>query len=243
MIDFSLILNSRGRPKLLKNLLESIERNTVLQNQIEVLIRADEGNYDTEFLDELCNKYEWLRFFYGERVKNLHVSLNELANKAIGSWIWTLNDDCELQTLGWDDIVLSKIYQYKLENQIKDEILYIKTECDSIDRDKNAGYASFPIVSKKSVETVGYKMHNSLVGLGGDRFLFRCYQELNRVIHCPELMVKHLGHNELYKIRNPDEVGAFMRINTYNHPVDVDKMDISSEVNKLKEYIEKVNSK
>ncbi len=245
MIDFSLILNSRGRPKLLKGLLESIKNTTIVQDKIEILVRVDNDDiqYSKDFLNDLCDKYEWLRFYFGDRVRNVHISLNELANSAIGRFIWILNDDCEILTLGWDDIVRSKIYQYKLENKIKNDIFLGLTSCNSVDRSPKLPYSSFPVVSREAFNVLGFTMYNSLPGLYGDTTIYRLYESINRLVDLREIKIDHKTHSSLDRVRNPDETGFFVRLNTYNNNIDPFAFDVSKESKKLKEYIEENNKK
>jgi len=240
MIDFSIILNSRGRLKLLKNLLESIKKNTTSLNKIQVLIRIDYDDDNTvDWVNKVCN-YAFTRFLIGERVKNLHVSLNELAGMAAGNWIFVMNDDCEILTLGWDDIVRSKIYQYKLENKINDDILLGLTSCNSVDKSPKLPYSSFPVISKEAVNVLNMMMYPQLPGLYGDTTIYLLYQSINRLVDLNEVKIDHINHNSYDRVRNPDNTNVVVRLNTYKDNIDPFTFDVSKESKILREYIEKV---
>lgn len=230
---FSLILNTRDRPLHLNILLESIKNNTYNLNDIEVLISADNDDGNTLWFVE-NNKilWPWTTFEFIDRDKNLHKRLNSLAKKAKGKYIWVLNDDCEILTKNWDNIsynILENIYNI-------DGIKYGHTKCNSADKKPNTNYSSFPIISKKAVETIGYFMNDNIIGLGGDVHIWRIYNEINRIIDLP-INIRHTLHETVVLVINPDKTASEMRENTYKYNIDYWNVDISKEINRLNEKI------
>jgi len=219
MIKFSLILNSRGRSNLLKNLLESIKNTTSNLDEIEVLISCDDDDLETLWLLE-NSEYRFIKVEYIERDRNLHRRINRLANVADGEFIWILNDDVEIITKNWDSLC------YSLINIYSNSIIYCRTSCDSVDKEGHAQYSSFPMLSKISVNKLGFFMPDFIVGLGGDVVLYRIFEDSNKIIDLP-IQVKHILHQTIQQVVNPDLTAAEMRQNTYSNPVDFWNVDVS----------------
>jgi hypothetical protein len=235
-MKFSIILNSRKRPQYLFNFIKQVILKTKNKNETEILIRLDEDDEKSLLLAEYKFNFN-VDFFCGERPTNLHKSINELAFLAKGENIFVFNDDAQILTDAWDSIALDKIAEYKRKNQIVDNIYYCKTDCNSVDRDKSKGYCSFPIISKESVNTVGFFMYDSFVGLGGDSSIYRLYSSIDRVIDLTDIKIDHIFHRTLDSVFSPDETCAEMRANTDSFFVDPYSIDISKEVEKLNQKI------
>jgi len=77
-MKFSLFLNSRARPDLLKNFLTSVNETTFDKKSIEVIIRYDSDDQETENLASKDFGIQTI-FVKGPQPENLHVSLNEIA--------------------------------------------------------------------------------------------------------------------------------------------------------------------
>lgn len=100
---FSIILNSRGRPAALNQLIYSIYKQTKVIDDVEILLSMDNDDHET---NNLINRsvYKFL-FSYTESIprdKHLHRRLNKLAGLAKGKYIFVMNDDCEIDTKHWD---------------------------------------------------------------------------------------------------------------------------------------------
>ena len=78
-----------------------------------------------------------------------------------------------MQTQGWDTDACSL-----LDNSFEDGICYGQTSDTSADKPDDAEYSSFPIISRKGFEALGYFMKEDFVGLGGDSSIYRIYKEV-----------------------------------------------------------------
>lgn len=229
MIKFSLILNSRLRKNLLSELLYSIALNTSCVEDIEVLISCDSDDLSTLIYSKSC-QYKFAKFQFIQREANLHKRINKLANEAIGKYIFVLNDDCEILTPDWD------IQTFKILELAKDGIIYGRTRDNSCDKGGDKKYASFPIISKKAVDVLGFFMHECFVGLGGDVGIYRVYNTINRVVDVP-VYIDHKLHTTVERVVNADIVAEEMRKNTHIHYVDCFSVDITPDINRLEKYI------
>jgi hypothetical protein len=239
-MKFSLILNTRKRTKFLVGLFNSLFENTAELNDIEILVRADKDDEETlQFYHDKIKhiNYDNIMFIVGkERPTNLHTTLNFLAKHSIGEYIFVLNDDTEIKTKDWDKIAYDKLDEARRKN--RDRILYGRTNDNSVDKPPGGEYASFPIISKEGFNTLGFIMHEDFVGLGGDSAIYRVYNSVDRVVDLNDVWIDHVLHNEISKIMVPDETAYEMRLNTGNNYVDPLKLDVSKDIEKLKQKIE-----
>jgi len=235
-MDFSLFLNSRMRPDFLKNFIASVRKTTNNKNGIEILIRYDEDDELTHALSKDNFNLD-VKFIRGPRPDNLIASYNELVKQAKGSNLFVCNDDISILTYNWDIISLDKIQKYKKDKNIKDNIYYCKTYCNSADRDLSAGYCSFPIISKKATEVLGFFMYDSFKTLGGDSSIYRLYNQIQRVINIEEVKIDHILHNTVKAVCSPDLVALEYREKFFSNIIDPSTFDVSKEVKILKDYI------
>jgi len=234
---FSLILNSRGRPQLLKDLFDSIQANTKHLNGIEVLIRFDIDDPTLQQNEDLITSpyYGFKRYGWADsRVNNIDVETNKLALKSKGKYVFVLNDDCVVTNRDWDYYVWNQLEDY-LEDK-KDGVVYGRTIDNSCDKVNHKMYASFPIISRKAIDILGFFVHNEFVGLGGDVAIYRVYEALNRIVDV-FVVVGHVLHSTVQQVINPDDTAYFMRQNTYQNPIDGWSFDISKDIKKLQKAI------
>jgi len=232
MIKFSIILNSRKRTELLTACLESIKNTTSNIDEIEAQISCDEDDTETlNWVFEYGSKYKFAFFEFIPRDRRLFVRFDNIVKKVTTPYILILNDDAEILTKNWDNIAFNL-----LENSYKDGVVYGRTICNSVDKQKGAEYSSFPIISKKACDVVGYFMNPEIVGLGNDVHIWRIYNEVNRIIDLP-INIRHTLHETVDKVVNCDLTAAEMREFTYQHTFNHWDKDISKEVQKLKDYI------
>ncbi len=238
--DFTIFTPTRGRAKLLVDCIHSFWQNTNNLDRIEFCFYCD--SEDSETLDCYENYLKKLpldiRIYVGPRPSSLNAANNLLASQATGRYLQNINDDLLLTTKSWDTIALRRIEEFKRDNNIKDDIIYGKTQCNSIDHSSEIEYSSFPLVSLEAFKTVGFLMPETFRGLGADNYIYRIYNEINRVVDLSEIKMRHILHETLEQVMNPDETAARMRANSWANPVDPQTLSIEKEVNKLKEFIE-----
>jgi hypothetical protein len=240
-MNFSLFLNSRSRPDLLKNFLKSVHDTAYDKNSIEVLVRYDHDDDLTRSISKENFNLN-VRFIEGPRPDNLTASYNQLIKQAHGKNLFVCNDDVGFLTKNWDQIALNKISTYLSENEITDDIYYCWTSCNSADRDIVSGYCSFPIISKKATDIIGFFMYEDFKTLGADASIYRLYKKIGRIIYIKEIEIDHVLHKTIERIVSPDEVASEYRKKFFSNPINASTFDISKEVKILNDYINE-NSK
>lgn len=233
-MKYSLFLNSRKRTQYLYRLLNSIKYTTANLSEIECFVSCDDDDDITYGLvDNFAPNWPFCQFEFIPRDKNLHRRLNNLLSKLSGEYIWILNDDSEIITEKWD-LETSKILPNGYNN-----IIYGHTSCNSIDKEQDAKYSSFPMLSKLAVETLGHFMTEKLPGLGGDVYLWRIFNEINKIVYLP-IQIRHYLHETVELVINCDKVATEMRQETKNCGINCWNIDISEELNKLNETISSI---
>jgi len=150
-MNFSLIFPTRERPKLLDNLLKSLDKTTSNKKAVEILIVRDRDD-DTD-IRSVLKKYPSLdtKLYTVDRSTNFSRDYyNFLARQAKGKFIWALNDDVEFKTKFWDVILNTELELYLRDKP--DRIVY----CMTGDGLNNHNYCCFPILSKETFECIGY---------------------------------------------------------------------------------------
>ena len=114
-MKFSLFLNTRQRTALLSNLLRSIDGTISGNNDIEILLGIDDDDIETyNFIQNLdlvlpdSVVVPNIATHTTSRPDNLHIKMNDLAEKSSGDFLFVLNDDVEFLTPSWYEIVRSK---------------------------------------------------------------------------------------------------------------------------------------
>ena len=230
-----MILNSRNRPHLLSNFLESVVATTDNIDEIEIIIGLD--NDDPTLSDSLAvvGRYPSATPVVGGRPSNLIHALNALACRSVGSYLFILNDDVILRTQGWDTLAYLTLSAHVYRHP--SGVVYGRTHDLSIDKDKDGKYAAFPIISKKACEILGFCMPNEFCGLGGDVATYRIYDAVDRVADL-EITLDHVLHRTVEQVVNPDKTAYEMRQLTYQNRMDWKDYDISTYVEKLQNYIQ-----
>jgi glycosyltransferase involved in cell wall biosynthesis len=221
----TLILNSRKRVQQLSNLLESIRKTVWKIKNIKILIGVDDDDEDTiKFLQAYSGMIFDVQAIIQPRPSNLHVSINRLATKAKGDYIFILNDDVEFLTDFWD-LELSKVNP--------NEIWYIGTLDNSADKERGGTYSSFPILTRAAYDALGYFMSEAFVGLGADVHLWRVFDAVGRT-KTSSIELDHVFHRTVFHVQCPDQTALEMRQNSWRSNFNCWGIDISQDVERVK---------
>ena len=148
-IDISVLLPTRGRPQPLEHCLRSLMGRARNPQRVEIMIAFDDD--DTEsiehfsthiqpYLDDLGVEYTAMQF---QRLGYLRLNeyLNALAAQSQGSWLFFWNDDAEMETQDWDQIIMDNSKEFAL----------LRAETNH-----EHPYAIFPILPRKWIEITGH---------------------------------------------------------------------------------------
>ena len=118
----SVLLPTRGRREVLKKSIQTLVDKANQKDKIEILFGIDD---DDQGLSEYI-KEELAPYFNEHKIEarasvfqplgydNLHIYVNTLAGAATGEWLFFWNDDCLMESDGWDDVIRQYDGQFKL---------------------------------------------------------------------------------------------------------------------------------
>ena len=111
-MSISLLIPSRGKPKVLKAAICSLLNTADKKHTLEFIIKLDDGDIaHTEYFDEIVpinfSNITIKTTPKEDGWKSLGKFFNDLAQHSMGQWLWVLNDDIEMKTQGWDEIIQS----------------------------------------------------------------------------------------------------------------------------------------
>ena len=173
----------------LKNLLESIIKNTADLSRIEVLIAVDTDDLKTFNL--LCDLgFPFVKIYQVQRSMNFSRDYyTYLAKQSKGRWIITINDDCIFETPNWD----TKAYEVLKD---KGSVIYGWSE-DGLGgwRAKGHGhYCCFPLQGRGGFEALGYIFPSRIPTWDADIHCKNLYDQIGRVVTLP-ITIRHFCHH------------------------------------------------
>jgi hypothetical protein len=238
-IDFSIVLASRERVGLLENLLNSIHNTTNLKDRVEVLVGVDDDDQQTL---HFTRRFElpMVRFVVRPRSEKLNEDyLNYLyRNFSRGRYLVVCNDDCLFSTPGWDDIARQRLGEYLADK--RDGVVYAWFADSLLKREYGMNYCCFPLVSRRGADALGFMLHGLFYSWGADIAIWRVYNAVNRICDLSEIVIDHISHHSGKRER--DELSHRVERISLKSEMDPAELDVSGDVARLKEYIERNNS-
>ena len=209
MKDFSIVIPVRGNIKGLMTTLNAFNIFTAQKDRLEVLLIADTNDPDLYEYNSLSFDYPFdIEVFAVARSDNFcRDYYNFGARQAIGHSILVFNDDAYIQTYGWDDIVM---------NKIEGKSVYLVDMLDST-HDQGQSFPRFPMISKVSVNALGFFFHPQVRMWPADRCIWELYKLAECIVECHEVKIQHdhkpvtdLSKERLWKIYQEDiDSGVF----------------------------------
>jgi hypothetical protein len=203
MKNVSILIPSRDRPQLLKRLLESIEAKTFDLAGIEILLTVDEDDPQLQKYGKIADGVKFCDFSINvvERDPCFPAYYNGMAEIANGNMLWVLNDDCLIQTAGWDARVTYRAQEFK--DNHKHNIWYGDIGDTTRNYNNNGQYSCFPMMSREAFHTLGYFFNPKIIAWGTDKYLKHVFTQAKAgIIDLTDIMVEHahLQDDETHKV-------------------------------------------
>ena len=191
-IDFSVIMPVRGNVDGLRVCLGAFNLFTAQRDKFEVILVVDDDDPDAVFYNKLIGKFGFtIRVLVVARSQNFsHDYYNAAAKIASGDNILAFNDDCYMQTYGWDDIVREKV----AANEKLKGIYLVALMDSTYHDDPNCPFARFPMISRKAVELLGFFFHPKVRQWPADKVIWDLYNAVGCIIMAHEVKMQH-DHN------------------------------------------------
>lgn len=190
--DFSVVMPVRDNIDGLRISLGAFNLFTAQRDKLEVILVVDDDDIDAGFYHKLKGKFGFeIRVLLVKRSDNFSRDYyNAGANIAVGTNILVFNDDCYIQTYGWDDIIRKKIAANPHFNGI-----YLIDMMDSSHNDTpSKPFPKFPIISRKAVETIGFFFFPQVRMWPADKVIWDLYSKIGCIITAHEIKLQH-DHN------------------------------------------------
>lgn len=189
-MKFSLILASRDRVPLLKDLINSVKRTAKDLSQIEFIVVCDEDDESTKaFTDTEIN----LKLLVRQRSDHMHRDyINWAYSYSCGQFIIILNDDTLFINQNWDEADLT-------------DVCYGYTETFSGEH-----LCCFPLLSREAINKLGFIMPNERRSWGADHDLYWIFKSpvVNKITKIPQIAIQHVSH--LINTREKDNINSRM---------------------------------
>ena len=207
MNKISLLCPTRWRPNDALRMVESVINTVNHPERIEILFYIDsDDNKVDEYKEKLSSYMPWMSrtqifidITVGEPM-SVSKSWNIIAGKATGNLFKMCNDDLVYETKGWDDRLDLEFAKYP------DEIVCMWFN-DNIQKGR---MCTFPIISRKWYETVGYFSPGRFLFLYNDTWVHDIAKKIGREHYIGDVMNRHLHHSQT-KIK--DETTIRSRLN------------------------------
>lgn len=176
---------SRGRPELIKMMIESFEKTKSSDSDLCIYLDNDDPNliYYQENVDK---KY----YIVGERMHVAQIH-NHLVNiHPSYDYYMAINDDIKFLTHNWDILLINAINERGGGWGI----------AHGRDTDGVEYYPQFPtfsVVSRNIINTLGYMYPLELKKLFGDTFLLDIGRAIGKLFYVPSVLIKHKQPVEL----------------------------------------------
>lgn len=212
-IFISLIIPTRGlfRLELLKKCIHSFFSKAKWGNFLEAIIVTDLDDIDYRreiedyFLEnqynvKLITRRRDLRYFNRDY-------MNYATQCSQGSMIWALNDDTEMETSGYDEIIHSAVSQFMKVSEYRN--IYILTDDSThTTEDRNIIYEDgccFPLISRLAAEKINGLFPQEINIWGADTVLFKIFQGVPNSIIDLSKDIKLAHHSHHNGSREKDE--------------------------------------
>lgn len=219
-IDFSVVMPVRNNVDGLRVTLGAFNLFTVRRDRLEVILVVDDDDPDASFYHGLKCKYGFdIRVLFVKRSDNFcRDYYNAGANIARGANIMVYNDDCYMQTYGWDDII-----RFKIEKNKHFRGIYLIALMDSTYNDTpEHPFPRFPMISRKAVELIGFFFYPQVRMWPADKVIWDLYKHVGCVITAHEVKMCHnhnYNHdtdpskNKMLKILEEDKANGVFPVN------------------------------
>lgn len=203
-MKISLVLAFRERPKHIDNLIKSIRNTAKNLDEIEIILAMDDDDEEGQkHIERLSSEGLPVMIPYITK-RSIHFTkdyMNPIARMASGRWVININDDSIFVTQGWDEIINNRMSKAA---QLTGDDFHLGMVSDGMDKpfDKN-GFTTFccwPIVSKQSIDVLGYLFDERFYIWGVDHFISHVYRDLKRRVNIYDVLI---DHNSLHTQKRP----------------------------------------
>jgi glycosyltransferase involved in cell wall biosynthesis len=186
IIDISLVVPTRGRPKLLERLFDSVADTTSRLERIEIVLYIDEDDLPTQEVSHPLLQLIKLIKPAGEKMGRMNQMCYEASR---GRFLMLMNDDVVFRTKGWDARVLDAFTLFP------DDAALVYGN----DLHRQKSLATLPIVSRAVCDVLGGICPRDYLNVYIDIHLFDVFKKLaklgyHRTAYLNDVIFEHMHH-------------------------------------------------
>lgn len=193
-MKFTFILPTRGKFEDLVKSVYSFINSAKNRENVDFLIVIDIDDEDRSKIESVF-KDDNVKVLVTLRSNNwCNDYVNWACYKSTGDIVGIITDDVEMETYHWDQIIIDKI---------KDREHFLIDCFDSTHEDEDASFPRFPMISRKSIETIGFFFYPQVRMWPADKIIFNLYNACELVVECHDVKLTHyhLPNNDISKTR------------------------------------------
>lgn len=246
-IRISLILAFRERPVHLDNLIKSIRETTKHLDKIEIIFAIDDDDIEGQNHVKRLAEEGLPKIISYVTKRTIHFTryyMNPIARMARGRWIIVINDDSIFATKNWDEIIFNKMNE-KADKSGDD--FWIGMVDDGMIKSKdNWGFTSFccwPILSKQSVDELGYIFDERFYIWSVDHYICKVYRDMKRRVDIYDVLIDHNSLHTQKREKNELDTNhtRFCEIENKHH-FSFTQQTVDQEIKKIRRIIERINN-
>ena len=186
MIDISLLVPTRERPKLLQRLFDSLADTTSRLERIEVVLYMDDDDLPTHTVAHPSLQLTKLIKPAGEKMGRMNQMCYEASR---GRFAMLMNDDVVFRTKAWDTRVLDAFARFP------DDVALVYGN----DLHQRKSMATLPIVSRAVCDVLGGICPRDYLNVYIDVHLFDVFKKLAklgapRTVYLGDVIFEHMHH-------------------------------------------------
>lgn len=194
-MNISLILAFRERPEHIDNMINSLRRTTRDLDNIEVILAMDDDDQaGIEHVSRLAAQGGPQIITYITK-RSIHFTkdyMNPIARMARGRWIININDDTVFATEGWDQLINEAM---SAAARTAGDDFFLGLPNDGMDRRgddaKYPRFSCWPVVSRQSVQALGYLFDERFYIWSVDHYIADVYRRINRTVFLTHVLIDH----------------------------------------------------
>lgn len=185
-VNISLLLPTRGRPALLRRLLDSVADTTANLRELEIVLYVDEDDVPSHEVSHPSLSLKRLIRSPGQTMGSMNQACYE---ESRGRYVMLLNDDVVFRTKHWDRSV------YQAFAQFPDDIALVYGN----DLHRKKSLATLPILSRTVCEILGGVCPKGYLNVYIDLHLFDLFKKLarlrcSRMVYLDDVVFEHMHH-------------------------------------------------
>lgn len=186
IIDISLLVPTRGRPKLLRRLFESLADTTSRIEKIEIVLYIDDDDFPTHEVTHPPLQLIKLIKSHGEKMGRMNQMCYEASH---GRFVMLMNDDVVFRTKAWDARVLDAFTRFP------DDAALVYGN----DLHRQESVATLPIVSRAVCDVLGGICPRDYLNVYIDMHMFDVFKKLaklgyHRTAYLEDVIFEHMHH-------------------------------------------------